>query len=292
MVQRRMDDAMLFHVAIDQITGRPAALIWLYLAETADKDIVLIANFFEVNTKYALNDSLRLALLNALLLFTQKYCEANPNIKGFYMNQLSYGWNIKDIRHYPLTELVIADKLGGPFIPDIDAEQIDMEDLDTCKQIQELTKQKYYLVSLNQNQFHKFDSAILASDIKPEMIDKDMLIQNAVFLIAKYETKLDKVMQLIIDKHRLELAPFYQAPLERDANFINDINFALKNALDFESANNPIKEKNLSSKSNMDSLGLFSSHKFTKEENYLIAHRHDNEQAQHQYDRRFGLIVR
>ncbi|MBI2786877.1 MAG: hypothetical protein HYX60_11500 [Legionella longbeachae] len=102
MVQRRMDDAMLFHVAIDQRTKKPVALIWLYLAETKDNQIVLIANFFEVNTKYALDESLRLALLNGLLQFTEQYCKDNPKIAGFYMNQLSYGWNKNDLNSHNL----------------------------------------------------------------------------------------------------------------------------------------------------------------------------------------------
>ena len=117
MVQRRLDDAMLFHVAIDQATKKPAALIWLYLAETEDGEIVLVANFFEVNTKYALDPNLRVSILQGMLAFTSEYLNANPNISGFYMNPLSYGYNISDLHDYPTESIEIVDKIGGPFIP-------------------------------------------------------------------------------------------------------------------------------------------------------------------------------
>ena len=60
MVQRRMDDAMLFHVATDITTGKPVALVWLYLVETSDKQIVLMANFFEVKLRKLLRTNLEI----------------------------------------------------------------------------------------------------------------------------------------------------------------------------------------------------------------------------------------
>jgi hypothetical protein len=163
MVQRRMDDAMLFHVVVDNETGRPAALIWLYLAETADKKIVLVANFFEVNIKYATNKKLRLALLDGLLKFTHQYCQDNPNIAEFYMNQLSYGWNQSDLSDYELESVALLDKVGGPFIPDMPSYEVEgfHEQLAVSSemqaQVKEYTQQKYYLVSLSQDRFHKFN---------------------------------------------------------------------------------------------------------------------------------------
>lgn len=168
MVQRRMDDAMLFHVAIDQATGKPAALIWLYLAETSDKKIVLMANFFEVNAKYATNDALRLALLNGLLQFTHQYCQDNLNISAFYMNRLSYGWNRNDLNHYDMETVALSDKLGGPYIPGMSADDIEtfqeqlLESPEMCSQVKEHTQEKYYLVSLSQTQFHRFNPEKLA----------------------------------------------------------------------------------------------------------------------------------
>jgi hypothetical protein len=163
MVQRRMDDAMLFHVAVDQDTGRAAALIWLYLAETADNKIVLMANFFEVHSKYAANETLRIALLNGLLQFTHQYGQDNPNISDFYMNKLNYGWNIRDLDQYPKQELILIDKLGGPFIPQMGLELGSQwaQDPEMIELVRAHTQEKYYLVSLSQNEFHRFDPAFL-----------------------------------------------------------------------------------------------------------------------------------
>jgi hypothetical protein len=116
IVQRRMDDAMLFHVATDKTTGKPVALIWLYLAETSDNKIVLMANFFEVKAKFGQDEYKRKALLHILLQFTEHYLDDNPGISGFYMNKLKYGWNIHDLDCYPVTPLSLNDKLGGPYI--------------------------------------------------------------------------------------------------------------------------------------------------------------------------------
>ena len=152
MVQRRMDDAMLFHVAVDEETHKPVALIWLYLAQTNDRKVVLVANFFEVNSKYATNITLRTALLNGLLLFTKQYCQDNPQIANFYMNTLSYGWNIDDLNNYAIEQVRLLDKIGGPFIPSSSEEMVDA--------ITE-TVSSYYLVSLTKDRFHKFDATHL-----------------------------------------------------------------------------------------------------------------------------------
>jgi len=233
MVQRRMDDAMLFHVAIDKITGRPAALIWLYLAETADGKVSLIANFFEVNAKYAVNDTYRMGLLNGLLHFTHQFCQDNPGIDAFYMNQLTYGWNINDLKSYPICQMKLIDKLGGPYIPGMSAEQIDMVDADTRQQIQSLTKQKYYLVSLYQTQFHRFYPEILAKNNDSSYLPLEDMIQKSVLEIAQKEKNinLDGMMKEIINRHQLELKPFYDknVSIEKDPRFIFSISNAVVN---------------------------------------------------------------
>ncbi|MDI9818072.1 MULTISPECIES: hypothetical protein [unclassified Legionella] len=228
MVQRRMDDALLFHVAIDKITGQPAALIWLFLVETGDEKNVLIANFFEVNAKYATNDTLRLALLNGLLKFTWQYCQDNPGISAFYMNQLRYGWNLNDLQSYPLCDLDIVDKLGGPFIPGSQIADTDREDEPLCKK--ELTRQKYYLASLSQSQFHQFDPKILVGNSIPAMIEKDSILKEAVKSAPNIE--IDQLTQTIAAKHALELKPFYKSPMETDPCFRQDIVNALKDIAD------------------------------------------------------------
>ncbi len=158
MVQRRMDDAMLFHVAIHEETNQPIALIWLYLAETQAGKIVLIANFFEVNARYAHDEITRKSLLNGLLAFTNQYLEANPNIAGFYMNQLTYGWNVGDLNQYPKGKLKLKDKLGGAF----DVDGICDSDTDSM----EFTKSQYYLASLGRKRFHVFKPEILLEECK------------------------------------------------------------------------------------------------------------------------------
>ena len=69
MVQRILDDAMLFHVAINEKTEKAAALIWLYFAECDDGSIALVANFFEIKKSYACNPAVKEGLLKGLLEF-------------------------------------------------------------------------------------------------------------------------------------------------------------------------------------------------------------------------------
>ncbi|MDI9818478.1 MULTISPECIES: hypothetical protein [unclassified Legionella] len=226
MVQRRMDDALLFHVAVDKATNRPAALIWLYLAETEEGKIVLVANFFEVNTKYAVNETVRLALLNGLLQFTYQYLKSNPNINAFYMNRLSYGWNTRDLDSYPITDVSLVDKLGGPYIPGYSEEDID---LDKEKRLA-ITDQQYYLVSLNQRQFHQFDAKILEKDRSPTLTEKDAILQKAI-LASEKDRKKENIIEVIAAQHALELAPFYSSPMEEDPHFCKDIDAALEKAL-------------------------------------------------------------
>jgi hypothetical protein len=70
------------------------------------------------------------------------------------MNQLSYGWNLKDLQSYDLVDLEIQNKLCGAFIPHLDQSQT------TSK---EETQKHYYLASLNSVKFHKFDPKKLSS---------------------------------------------------------------------------------------------------------------------------------
>lgn len=175
MVQRRMDDAMLFHVAVDKPTGKAAALIWLYLAINDKNEVILVANFFEVAAKYGIEQDLRIALLNGLLKFTDEYCKDN-NVK-FYMNQLGYGWNKEDLHHYDLVELNILDKLGGPLILDTEAKNLKGK---------YLTKEKYYLSSLAITKFHKFvhekinlNNILIGTPKREESKNtKDLLLNN------------------------------------------------------------------------------------------------------------------
>ncbi|QRN03007.1 hypothetical protein GH742_03525 [Legionella sp. MW5194] len=223
MVQRRMDDALLFHVAVDKVTGRAAALIWLYLAETKDGKIVLVANFFEVNARYAVDDKLRHSLLNGLLTFTEQYLKDNPKISGFYMNKLSYGWNSQDLNSYPVVDLPLADKLGGPYIPGVEIKNLDLSDSSVREQLTMLTQQKYYLVSLDKHQFHQFDSSVLAKGPFSQLLQKETIIECAVSTLLKDEQNIDKIRLAVIQQHALELTPFYSTPVEKDPVFAQDV---------------------------------------------------------------------
>lgn len=219
LVQRRMDDAMLFHVAVDMKTKKPAALIWLFLAENTDGKIVLVANFFEVNTRYALDNTTRKALLNGLLEFTREYCKDNPSIEGFYMNQLTYGWNTHDLVGYPLQELLLKDKLGGPFIPD----EI-IPDTIGYEEVRGATAQHYYLASLAKGHttFHRFDDSVLEKEQLPNVYSlEDILIEAKRALCAQVERmpSFNAFKEAVIQHYRLELAPFFTEPLDGSCAF-------------------------------------------------------------------------
>ncbi len=151
MVQRILDDAMLFHVAIDEDTGRAAALIWLYFAECADGSIALVSNFFEINGKYARHPSVKEGLLKGLLEFTSQYCNDN-HIQRFYMNELSYGEYRGSLNRYPTTQVFLRDKLGGAYMSGGYGDRNWLS-----------TKDVYYLASLHRDYFHVFNPSILSA---------------------------------------------------------------------------------------------------------------------------------
>jgi hypothetical protein len=163
LVQRRIDDAMLFHVVTDQTTKEAVALIWLYLVETDEGNILLMANFFEIYAGYARNELLRQAILSGTLQFTAQYLKDNPNIRGFYMNQLSYGWNKGDIDYYPIKSLRLKDKLGGPYVPGSLQQGINQPELVR-------TNKFYYLVSLGNVEFHEFCPELLTENTPKSVI--------------------------------------------------------------------------------------------------------------------------
>ncbi len=223
IVQRRMDDAMLFHVAIDQTTGKPAALIWLYLAITTDNQVVLMANFFEVKTKFGLNDYLRLALLHSLLQFTHQYLNDNPGISGFYMNKLRYGWNEHDLNLYPIIPLSLYDKVGGPYIPGgvDETAEASAEEAQTPKK--EFTQSQYYLVSLEASQFHEFSPQILAKSMHAKIIPITELIHRYVQLCVKKSMTFEQLKMHIINQYQVQLTFFYDKPLQTNPHFLDDL---------------------------------------------------------------------
>lgn len=209
MVQRRMDDAMFFHVAINNETGKVAALVWLYLAITDNNEIVVVANFFEVATKFALNQDLRIALLNGLLKFTNDYCYENNNIQ-FYMNQLPYGWNQKDLKDYNLVELNIKNKVGGALVLDEGKSR-------PIENPKEVTEKLYYLTSLRNTKFHKFESeklnfqnlVIIENEEKNNILEfspslKDNSSKNKIFITSNspyllFNSKSNNKEEVLVD---------------------------------------------------------------------------------------------
>lgn len=201
MVQRRLDDALLFHVAVDQVSKKPIALIWLFLAKNEKDEVVLMANFFEVNAKYGNNPEIRKAVLNSLLKFTELYLKDNPNIKGFYMNHLTYGWNKPDLDNYPRTDLIITDKVGGAYIPESKEEKSELP-----------TQDVYYLKSLDEASFHQFSSSILASESTANCVPLKDLIQKSILVLGGNKTDLKKLIPEIYKKHRIAIDAFYNSP--------------------------------------------------------------------------------
>jgi hypothetical protein len=208
MINRVMDDSMLFHVVMDLEKNKPVALVWLYFAKMENGDITLIANFFEVDANYATSDSLRLALLQELLAFTHDYCREYPGIKGFYMMPLSYGWHQGDLDPYPATHpLAIEDKLGGY--------------LSMGSKSKELTALYYHLLSLETDNgeilFHSFDSTILAQTKIPGIQSLSSLMQEWVSKILKKQMLEGPALHAaVICEYESELRKFFTLPLEED----------------------------------------------------------------------------
>lgn len=152
IVQRIIDDAMLFHVVTNKETGKPVALSWLYLAEDKSGDIYIVANFVEIKGKYGANEEARKKIIDELLSFTgNRYFGDNPKFKGFLINDLKYGWNKKKLSQFPTEIVPLVDKLGGALLPGVPAEQkAKIGATETCK--------VYYLASLDRSEllFHKY----------------------------------------------------------------------------------------------------------------------------------------
>lgn len=286
MVQRRMDDSMLFHVAVDFKTQKTVALIWLYLAERRDGDIVLIANFFEVNTKYALDDATRQALLNELCAFTHDYCSDN-DIKYFYMNIPTYGWNMNDLHEYPVIDLDLKDKLGGAFVVDCDEF---LSQAGEGHSDSELTCHHYYLASLDKwnTKFYHFVPDILKrkQDAIPNAVPVEALLEREIksFISKSGERALrpHHIVTHLLRQHGLELAPFVDSASAGDQYLLTLFNkVSIKIGLVIYADSH---ESDALSQS-----GLFSLRQ--RELGALYSQRHDSPKAQKEFDEKFGLVV-
>lgn len=210
MVQRRMDDAILFHVVVDKETGKPAALAWLYLAETKDGKIVLMANYFEVNAKYGTSPALRLSLLNGILKFTEGYLKDNPAIHGFYMREMGDGWYKDDLRGlgYEINELQIVDKVGGPFVPNHSGTPRKENQRD-------LTMNKYYLDSLQRTEFYQFNPKILEKEFGQNILPLKKIIQDSMIPCVREGINFKEILNAIVSNHRIALEHFYSKDFDK-----------------------------------------------------------------------------
>lgn len=113
MIQRRIDDAMFFHVVLSS-DEQPIALNWLYFAkDKMTQTVYVIANFFEIAGKYGHDANIREAIIARLLEFTNQYAQA-IGAKGFLLNHLRYSL-IPDFKYsYTFTKQTITpEKIGG-----------------------------------------------------------------------------------------------------------------------------------------------------------------------------------
>lgn len=180
MVQRRMDDAMIFHVVVDEETNQPVALSWLYLAEGEDNQIYLVANFVEIAPKYGANEDARKVIIDALLHYTgEMYLPDNPQIKNFLIRQMDYGHNVDTLNHFESCEVKLKNKVGGActFGSDSDDEDEDEEEskaetatTEKISQKAKTTMAHYYLESLRDRRFHRYDSNALSSQEKARFL--------------------------------------------------------------------------------------------------------------------------
>ncbi len=214
MVQRRMDDAMLFHVAKDMATGQPAALLWVYLAETHNGEVVCMVNFAEVRAGLGSNNNLRQAILDNLLRFTSDYCH-NNGIERMYVNQLTYGWNKGDLGAFELEDCPLKDKLGGAF-------NIDPEEAKS-------TVECYYLNSLvGKHRFHRITTETLEGQLSPHGKLVTEILENAVAKLPPDVNGMDQIVRRVAQDHAFELKPFYAEPLVEDSNFREDVARSLR----------------------------------------------------------------
>lgn len=146
MVQRRMDNAMMMHVVIDQTTGEPVCGNWLFFAydKQHNKNIYVVANFFEIRRSYANNATLRDCLVDHLTYFTGQYAQA-INAKGFICAPLTYGSIPNFDGTYDAKQIQI-EKVGGYFSPYKYEES-------------EHIQKRYYLSGIEKTQFYLYDEA-------------------------------------------------------------------------------------------------------------------------------------
>ncbi len=199
MVERRLDDAMLFDVVIDKATGEPLALAWLFLAENKEGKVVLAVNFFEIQAKLGENTTLRQSVLNGELQFIQRYLKCNPNIAGFVMNVLTYGWHKGDLDSYEIIDNPLVGIVGG--------EYTGMQNFSYSFFSPQATP--YYISSLKQDKLHRFCDAVLLQNHMPTCLSIDKMLRVSIREFANANLPIDEWVDKVVNRHQIELTYFY-----------------------------------------------------------------------------------
>lgn len=156
MVQRRMDDAMLMHTAVDQ-QGKVAAVVWLYFAQSHDEQIYLIGNFIDINARYGSQPELRKVIVDELLKFTDRYSKQIGLSNAYVLlDKMEYyqNFNHDHVAKYPGKYVELKDKVGGAYVSaEYAASHPELkQETEAYKRTQNLL----YLPSLRENEFAVF----------------------------------------------------------------------------------------------------------------------------------------
>lgn len=167
---RRFDDNCFMHVVRDS-KGRPICINWLFFVSNAmnDKEIYVLANFFEIKSRYSRNAKLCNFLIESLSDFTKKFAD-EVGAKDFIIRPLTYG-NIPDFKSFDTVEMAI-NKVGGYF--DIESESTKSE----CS---------YFFESIHLDTFYK--ASFLNN--KQETIFLDNVPENNLKKLSMFTKKND-----------------------------------------------------------------------------------------------------
>lgn len=184
LVQRRMDDAMFFHTVIEETSGLPIALTWLYFAKDLQNpsNVYVIANFIEMSAKYVLNERMQKTVISGLLSYTEKFCH-DVGATAFLLSPLDHG-RIKNFTCFEKRR-IIPEKIGGC--------------LNLTNNPNMSVKEHYYLTSLDCREFHLYD---------PEKMPPDRTLWKKS---APQSTDAVMLKQLGVCSHQSENRPQVQA---------------------------------------------------------------------------------
>ena len=167
LVQRWMDQAMLFHVVYEE-GSVPVALVWLFFAENPANPgrVIVVANFFEIKASLGVISKLSDLILKQLLQFSGTYAKEIGAV-DFIIRPLTYGYFIanRNITQFKQVNCSLQ-KIGG-CLSLSDYQYQDAQHL-------------YYLVALEEKIFFQYSENILLA--KPEVpINPTQAIKSLFF---------------------------------------------------------------------------------------------------------------